>query len=267
MAGAAITYLFVPGDRPERFAKALAAGADVVVIDLEDAVSPDRKEAARGNVAEALAQGDRQACVRINAVDTPWFEQDLGILSLPGVASVMVPKAETSAALAAIRAAAPRLAIIPIVETARGLAHAAELAAGENVQRLAFGSVDFQVDLGIEGEDMELLFARSQLVLASRLAGIMAPVDGVTVDVKDAARATSDSARARRLGFGGKLCIHPSQLTPVRQAFLPDAESVRWAAGVLQAAESSGAGALTFEGKMVDKPVLDRARSIIARAS
>ena len=259
-----ITYLFVPGDRPERFEKALAAGADCVVIDLEDAVSADSKQAARKNVVGAMRSARQQVCLRINGADTGWFQEDLEVLSLPGVHSVMVPKAETPEVLGLVRNVAS-IPIIPIVETARGLANAAALAGCPNVMRLAFGSVDFQVDLGIEGDDMELLFARSQLVLASRIAGLAPPVDGVTIEVRDLMRARAEAERARRLGFGGKLCIHPAQLAPVREAFTPSAESVAWARGVLALAEGSRAGALTYEGKLVDKPVIDRARAIIAR--
>ena len=259
-----ITYLFVPGDRPERFEKALASGADVVVIDLEDAVAPESKAAARKNVERALSAGSR-ACVRINSAETPWFSEDLQILRLPGVLSVMVPKAESARVLADAGAMAPQARLLPLVETARGLGNILEIAKAPNVERLAFGSVDFQVDMGIEGEDTELLFARSQMVLASRLAGIAAPIDGVTVDVQDVAQTRSDAHRARRLGFGAKLCIHPAQLAAVREAFTPDAKAIAWAKGVLEAVASTPQGALTYEGKLVDKPVVDRARSIIAR--
>lgn len=262
-----ITYLFVPGDRPERFRKAQAAGADVVVLDLEDAVTPDHKDAARHHIADALSGGDFRACLRINGDDTPWFREDLRLLTLAGVACVMVPKAERPDTLAAVGAAIGRTTgLIPLIETARGLAEATCLAGCPNVLRLAFGSVDFQQDLGIEGDGEELLYARSQLVLASRLAAIAPPVDGVTLAVGDAAQARQDAVRARRLGFGGKLCIHPSQVAPVMQAFAPDAQAIAWARGVLAAAASSSAGALTYEGKLIDKPVIERARTLLGRA-
>ncbi|MGJ7538253.1 MULTISPECIES: HpcH/HpaI aldolase/citrate lyase family protein [unclassified Variovorax] len=261
------TYLFVPGDRPERFDKAWASGADTVVLDLEDAIAADHKAVARSCVAETLGDSARRACVRINGIDTPWFQEDLRLLSLPGVACVMLPKAEGPEALAAAAAAAKgTVHLIPLIETARGLANASRLAECRSVLRLAFGSIDFQQDLGIEGDGDELLFARSQLVLASRLAQIGAPVDGVTLAVKDAAQASQDATRARRLGFGAKLCIHPSQVAPIRQAFEPDSQTIAWARGVLAAAAATSAGALTYEGRLIDKPVMDRARAVLARA-
>jgi citrate lyase subunit beta/citryl-CoA lyase len=261
------TYLFVPGDRPDRFAKAQASGAGLVILDLEDAVAMDGKDAARGRVAEALSRGDWPACIRINGSDTPWFVDDLGLLSLPGVAAVMLPKAADIDALDVVRdAARPGVPLIPIIETAQGLAAARALGSCPGVQRLAFGSVDFQVDLGIEGDGLELLFARSQLVLASRLAGIGAPVDGVTLAVNDTAQAHADAVAARRLGFGGKLCIHPAQVAPVDEAFRPDAGTLAWARGVLQTVAGATAGALSYEGKLVDKPVVDRARAVLALA-
>jgi citrate lyase subunit beta/citryl-CoA lyase len=263
-----ITYLFVPGDRPDRFSKAFASGADLVILDLEDAVGPANKAAARAAVGDALAADGLQACVRINGADTEWFADDSSLLQLQGVAAVMLPKAEAQGDVVAVRAAAGEgVPIIPIVETGRGLAQAAMLAACAGVERLAFGSADFQLDMGIEADGEELLFARSQLVLASRLGGCAAPIDGVTLEVNDAARVRQDSLRARRLGFGAKLCIHPAQVGPVREAFLPDAQSLAWARGVLQAVASATAGALSYEGRMVDKPVLERARAILGRAS
>jgi citrate lyase subunit beta/citryl-CoA lyase len=262
-----ITWLFVPGDRPERFTKALASGAGMVVIDLEDAVAADGKEAARECVRAALADGHMRACVRINAPDTEWFDKDCQMLGQPGVAAVMLPKADSAAAVARVRAAcAGGTGIVPLIETAAGLAAAADIARCPGVLQLAFGSVDFQLDMGIEGDGMELLFARSQLVLASRLAGIAAPIDGVTLSVTDVAQVRADALQARRLGFGGKLCIHPAQVVAVHEAFSPDAKALAWARGVLEAVSSTSSGALTYEGKLIDKPVITRARALLDRA-
>jgi citrate lyase subunit beta/citryl-CoA lyase len=263
-----ITYLFVPGDRPERFQKAVASGADMVVIDLEDAVLPERKGDARGRVRDALADGSIRACVRINGTDTTWFDDDARLLSLAGVAAVMLPKAEDPARVAQLGNGLARTGVplVPIIETARGLAASEAIAACTGVQRLAFGSVDFQVDLGIEGDGEELWFARSRLVLASRLAGIAAPIDGVTLAVSDAGQATRDAVRARRMGFSAKLCIHPAQVAPVREGFMPTAHEIAWARGVIDIAGGQPLGALTYEGKLIDKPVVDRAKAILARA-
>lgn len=266
---AACAWLFVPADRPERLAKALASGADAVIVDLEDAVAEVAKRRAREQLREALGAPGARVCVRINAADTPHFEQDLALLSLPRVAAAMLPKACSVQDLSRVRAAMPHdAALLPIVESARGLAAARELARAPGVLRLVFGSVDFQQDLGIEGDDEALLFARSELVLASRLAGIGAPVDGVTLSTSDLARIHADGVRARRLGFGAKLCIHPAQIAPVREAFAPDAAALEWAHGVMQAVEAAGggAGAIRYRNEMVDRPVIERARSLLSRA-
>ena len=169
------SYLFVPADRPERFAKALASGADAVIVDLEDAVAPHAKVAARAALAQWLAGVANAArvplFVRTNAPGTEWFADDLALCGRSAaVGGVMLPKAERVADLDAVRHAAPGRALIPLIETAEGFDHLRALAGATGVQRLAFGSIDFQLDLGITGDGAELLLFRSQLVLASRLA-------------------------------------------------------------------------------------------------
>lgn len=261
------SFLFVPGNRPERFDKACAAGADAVILDLEDAVAPHGKEAARDAVRHWLQEGGR-AWLRVNGSDTPWHESDLALLGLSGVLGVLLPKAERAEELKALagftRSGTP---LVPLVETALGLWNARELASVVGVQRLAFGSVDFQVDLSIQGDGDELLFARSQLVLASRVAGVMPPVDGVTVAMEDESVLQADVARARRLGFGGKLCIHPRQVPAIQAGFRPAAADLEWARRVMEAAESAGHDAVRLDGKLVDKPVIDRARALLKEAS
>jgi citrate lyase subunit beta/citryl-CoA lyase len=258
------SFLFVPGTRPERFAKACDSGADAVILDLEDAVPPADKAAARQAVADWVTP-QRAVFVRINGVDTEWFGDDCALARLPGVAGIMLPKAERAQDIAALRAAGAR-AVLPLIETAPGFEHAKELARCEGVQRLAFGSIDFQLDLGIRGEDDELLLFRSGLVLASRLARLPAPVDGVSTAIDDAAAVTADAARARRLGFGAKLCIHPKQVPLVNAAFRPSEDEVRWARRILAAAEAAGGAAVSVDGKMVDKPVILRAQAIVEEA-
>lgn len=260
------SYLFVPADRPERYAKALASGADAVIVDLEDAVAPAAKDSARATLAAWLDGGGSQVVVRINDAASAAFAGDLAIVARPGVAAVVLPKAERLDDLARVRAAAPAAALLPLVETATGIANARALARAEGVERLLFGSIDLQLDLGIDGDGDELLAFRSELVLASRLAGIAAPVDGVCTALDDAAVLDADTRRARRLGFAGKLCIHPRQVAVVHAAFAPSAEDIAWATRVVAAAEASGAGAVAVDGKMVDRPVLLRAQGILARA-
>lgn len=255
------SYLFVPGSQPLRFDKACASGADAVIIDLEDAVAPGDKGNARAAVAAWLRPG-RRVIVRINAADTPWFEDDVALCALDGVAGVMLPKAESCDVLEALAARLPAMPILPLIESARGFHAAGQLALCPQVQRLVFGSIDFQLDLGIDGEGEELLLFRSGLVLASRLAGIAAPVDGVTVAVDAPALLDHDARRARRLGFGGKLCIHPAQLATVNAAFAPTSAALAWARKVVDAA-SGESGAFRLDGKMVDRPVVLRAQAVL----
>lgn len=267
------SLLFVPGNRADRFGKALAAGADAVIIDLEDAVAPADKAAAREAVRAWLHEGaaGRQVMLRINAAGTEWFDEDLALCASPGVAAVMLPKAESAAQVAAVMAAvmaARASAVLPLIESAAGFAAMDPIARAPGVQRLVFGSIDFQVDMGMrDALEDELLYFRSQIVLASRLAGIAAPIDGVSTAIDDASRLQTDVQRARRLGFGGKLCIHPRQVAAVHAGFAPAADEVAWAQRVLAAAADAGGAAIALDGKMVDKPVMLRAEAILREAA
>jgi citrate lyase subunit beta/citryl-CoA lyase len=262
------SYLFVPADRPERFAKALAAGADAVIVDLEDAVAPAAKTSARDAFANWLEGSSAAAVtVRLNAPQTEWFADDLRACAHPRVRALVVPKAERGDDLAFVATRAPERAVLPLIESAAGIDAVRSIAATSGVTRLVFGSIDFQADLGIEGDDDALLVFRSQLVLASRLAGLDAPVDGVTTALDDDEAITRDTARARRLGFGAKLCIHPRQVAAVNRGFLPSEAELAWAQRVLAAAEASGGAAVAVDGRMVDAPVLLRARRLIERAA
>jgi citrate lyase subunit beta/citryl-CoA lyase len=250
--------LFVPGDRPERFDKACASGADAVIVDLEDAVAAGAKTRARDAVADWLT-ADRQIWLRLNASSTHWFDDDLALARHPGVAGIVLPKVEGAddvRRLAGVRT-------IALIESARGMANVDAVAGSNGVERLAFGSIDFAVDLGIPGEGDALLLFRSRLVLASRLSGLVAPIDGVTVAIDDIAALRADAQRARSLGFGGKLCIHPKQVAIVREVFAPTASEVAWAERVVAAADAAGGAAVAVDGAMVDRPVLLRARTIL----
>lgn len=262
------SYLFVPGNRPERFAKAHAAGADAVILDLEDAVPAAEKAAARTHVSGWLSP-ERPALVRVNAVGSRWFEDDSALCRMPGVAGVVLPKAESAEdikiLLGRLGESAPSLLLL--IETARGMANASTLAKVPGVQRLLFGALDFQFDVGIPGDGEELLYFRSQLILASRLAGIPPPVDGVTATFDDLQQFRADTLRARRMGFGGKLCIHPRQVPVVNECFRPSAEEVAWAKRVLDAAAAAKGAAAAVDGRMVDRPVILRAEEILASAA
>jgi citrate lyase subunit beta/citryl-CoA lyase len=260
------SYLFVPGNRPERFDKACAAGADAVIIDLEDAVPAAQKAAARNAVAAWLAPA-KPVLLRINSTDSEWFGDDLELCKQPGVAGIVLPKAEFPEQLQQLATACPALALLPLIETAQGFYNALPLARCLGVQRLLFGSIDFQLDLGIEGDDDALLYFRSQLVGLSRLAGIQAPVDGVTTALDDPAQLQSDTQRARLLGFGAKLCIHPAQIAAVNLHFSPSREEQAWAERVLAAAEAAQGAAVALDGKMIDRPVILRAQKITVQAS
>lgn len=264
-ASVARSYLFVPGNRPERFDKACRTGADAVIVDLEDAVPPAEKDKARAALSAWLSASS-PVLVRINAAGTSWFQDDLDLCRLPGVAGIVLPKAERAEDIARImeRGAA---AILPLVESAQGMWNAHALAGAAGVQRLLFGSIDFQLDAGIDGEGEELLYFRSKLVLVSRVAGLQAPVDGVTVALDDADQLRADAMRARRLGFGGKLCIHPKQVDTVALCFAPTRQDIAWAQRVVRAAEAAGGAAVALDGRMVDLPVIRKAREILGEAA
>lgn len=258
------SLLFVPGDRPERFAKAAASGAHEVILDLEDAVAPAAKLQARDAVAAWLALG-KAAVVRINAADTPWFAEDLAMLQAAASGGLMLPKAEADA-LAHCAALLEGRHLIALLETVRGYMQLRRLAAEPGLSRLAFGSVDFGAESGIDDESDAMLAIRTQIVLESCHAGLAAPIDGVSLELSDAGLIGQHALRSRQLGFGGKLCIHPRQVAAVNTAFQPTAAEVQWAHAVLAAFEASQGAVTTVDGKMVDKPVVDRARRIAAEA-
>ncbi|WP_176054843.1 HpcH/HpaI aldolase/citrate lyase family protein [Paraburkholderia caribensis] len=261
------SYLFVPGNRPERFDKACAAGADAVILDLEDAVAPAAKSQARDAVASWLKKGGH-AYVRVNAVDTDWYEEDIAVLrrieDLPGI---VVPKAERADALASLAEEfGDGTVLLPLVETAAAFCDLNALAKSPKVERLVFGTLDFQVDTGIRGDGDELNYFRSQLTLASRIGGIAPPVDGVTASIDDAELVLRDTLRARNLGFRAKLCIHPKQLVHVHAGFRPSQEEVEWARRVMSAMQERDGSAISVDGKMVDAPVIAKARDVLNSA-
>ena len=250
------TPLFVPAHRPDRFAKAAASGADGLILDLEDAVPVADKDSARAALAVEFTA--LPVLVRVNARDTIWHDADLQAVKALRPAGVILPKAASAADVAAVQAATG-LPVLALIESAEGLAAARSIAAG-GAARLVFGSIDFCADIGAAHERDILLPVRSELVLASRLAGIAAPIDGVTVTLDDPAACEDDARHARKLGMTGKLCIHPRQIDPVRRAFLPTQAEIAWAGRVL----ASGDGAVSVDGAMVDEPVRIRARAILA---
>lgn len=259
------SLLFVPGDRPDRFATADSAGADAVVIDLEDAVAPASKAAARAHALAWLEAG-HAAVVRINAIGTAEHEEDVSAV-LSQRCAVMVPKAEDPAEFAALASRlSPGHPIIPLLETARGLLRAEQVCAVPGVVRAAFGHLDLAAELGVSpSDDRALLHARAGIVLASAAAGLTGPVDGVTTRLRDEETLRADALAAARLGFTGKLCIHPAQIGPAHEVFSPASGDLEAARRIVGASDGGSASAL--DGEMVDAPVVIRARHLLERAA
>lgn len=267
------SFLFVPGHRPERFAKALASGAEAVIIDLEDAVPLDAKATARDALLAAwsgLNAAERaRMLVRVNPPGTPWHEADLSAVArLSGLGALMLPKAEHPQQVEqAFRSSG--VPVLPLIESAEGLGQMDAIARATGVLRLGLGHIDLQADLGMRcgPDEAELAPVRLAMVVASRRAGLPSPVDGVTTATQDAEVLTADAQRSRRFGFGAKLCIHPAQVAGVHQALAPTEAECDWARRVLAAEVAAGGGAFSVDGKMVDPPVLLLARKILQTAA
>lgn len=270
------SYLFVPGDRPERFAKALGSGADAVIIDLEDAVAPAAKDNARAMLANwlgglgGLGGGAPDVWVRVNPSGSIWHDDDMALAGRSAIGGVVLPKAEN---IDDIRAVVARLAdgllLLPLIESANGVANMREIAQLDKVQRLLFGSIDLQLDLGMQcdPEESELAHFRMETVLASRLARIAPPVDGVSVALDDQPALDAAVARARRMGFRAKLCIHPRQVNGVNRGFMPDEKELAWAHRVIAAVAQGNAAAVAVDGKMIDAPVIALAQRMLDEAA
>lgn len=265
------TYLFVPGNRPERFSKALVSGADRVILDLEDAVLPVDKPLAREAIGAWISTLDGAALakvlVRINDALSPWHAEDLAWLASQPVGEVMLAKCESSDQVASVRSnMADNAQVLPLIETVRGVLSLSDIAHAPQVSRLAFGSIDYLLDLDLPRPGFALDAAATAIAMASRAAELPPPVAGVTTEL-ETERVSTDLLHARSLGFGAKLCIHPSQVSAVREALRPDDQTLAWATRVNSAWQSaSNQGAIQVDGRMVDKPVLLRAQRILALA-
>lgn len=265
-------FLFVPGTRPERFAKALDSGANGVILDLEDAVAQEDKESARNAIRTAWpafsADQKKRLVIRTNSPGSQFYSADLILAQELQVACLLIPKSESVDQINGAALVLENTAIIPMIETAVGLDRLREIANANQVLRLALGNLDLQADLGMvcDPQETELQTARYQIVLASRLAHIAPPIDGVTPSTDDLERITDDAERAKRMGFGGKLCIHPKQLPIVQAAFMPTEEEIHWAKRVIEADQASKGGAVKLDGKMIDRPVVILAKRTLAIA-
>ncbi|MFK3974002.1 HpcH/HpaI aldolase/citrate lyase family protein [Pseudomonas sp. NPDC087358] len=264
--------LFVPGSRPERFAKALAAGADAVIVDFEDAVEEPLKRQARDNLAAFLQANDQvRVWVRVNAPDHVEHAADLAFCKQrSGVAGVLLPKVESAAHVAAVwQTAKP---IWPIIESAKGLLALEQIAHAPGVERLSFGGLDLALDLnlnsGTAAAQTFLDQARMAVQLHSRGADLLPPLDGVHPAIGDPDGLQRAIRHAYDMGYGGALCIHPKQVAVIHAALAPSAEDLRWAQKVLDAsAAANGAGAFQLDGQMIDAPVMLRAQRLLALAA
>ncbi|QAA94046.1 HpcH/HpaI aldolase/citrate lyase family protein [Pollutimonas thiosulfatoxidans] len=260
--------LFVPATRPERYAKALAAGADIVIIDLEDAVAPSLKAEARRHIDDFAAQFPQaRFLVRVNDATTSWFDDDLALCAQhTGIVGLMLPKAESAEQIK--RAASIGKPVVPIIESARGVLDLSSIAAAQGVDRLSFGALDLMLQLGTRpdttGASLMLDHIRCQILLHSAAHGLAAALDGVYPDFSDAQGLTAIATQVRDMGFGGMLCIHPAQLAAVHAVFAPTPAELDWAERVVAHADESGTAAFQVDGKMVDAPVIARARRLLS---
>jgi citrate lyase beta subunit len=261
------SLLFAPGSDERKLAKALASAADAVVCDLEDAVRPADKEAARDVVAQALgvAPGGPARLVRVNAAGTPWFAGDLALAAALALDGLVLPKASPEA-VEALGADGPP--VIAIVETAMGLRTAFEIASQPRVAALLLGAVDLGAEVGLEtrADGQEILYARSKVAIDSTAAGLRGPFDVVHLDFEDEAGLEEQCRLARALGFRGKASIHPAQLETINRVFAPSDREIEWARTVVDAFEGQDEGVLAVNGTMVDRPVVERARRVLREA-
>ncbi len=278
------SFLFAPGNHPRKVEKVFDAGADAVILDLEDAVANAEKSATRATVADALARP--RPClgyVRVNALETPFAFEDFMAVVGASLDGIVLPKAESAADLLAADWLLANLErrhgldagavdLIPIIETAKGLAAAREMAtAGTRVRRFAFGAGDYTRDLGLTWTfgEAELLPARSEVVLASRLGGIEPPIDTVFIHIREAEHFRASAESALGLGFQGKMCIHPNQVADTNAAFSPDTAEVEWSKRIVdefEKAEAAGSASIQIDGYFVDYPIVEKAVATLAKA-
>lgn len=277
------SVLFTPGDRPEMLRKAADAGADVVVFDLEDAVAPARKDDARAAVHAVLSEPEFdpacEVCVRVNPAGIAADDDLAGVLGPGGsdvrLDSVMLPKVDEPGDVESLRRLLAEhdadLPVLALVETAAGVLHAEEIAAGDGTDALLFGAEDLSADIGATrtADGTEVLYAREHVVLAASATGVDA-IDTVYTDFGDVQGLAEETRFAARLGYDGKMAIHPAQVDPINDAFTPDAEEVEWAEKVLAArdeAAAEGRGVFSVDDEMIDAPLVARAERIVELAA
>jgi len=258
------TFLFSPGHRPEFFSKALNSGSKAIIIDLEDAVAPEQKVQAREYIGQFLkncaAEDLQKILIRINPIGSIFSNDDIQFIKeLNQEINLVVPKAESLDQLNQLSNQLTNLSgIIPIIESAEGIDQVKQIAKHPLVIRLALGNIDAQADLGLSCDDSEteLLPTRFAITLASRLASITPPIDGVTTDIHNLEKLIKDTQRSKRLGFGAKLCIHPKQVQTITECFTPTEHEIAYAKRVVEADKLAGGAAVQLDGKMIDRPVV-----------
>jgi len=266
------SFIFVPGSRPERFEKGARSGADAVILDLEDGVAPGDKALAREAIAREWAKVKAigiPVIVRLNAMGTAHGPTDLAwAAGLDAPAAVMLPKAEGAEAIERVHDAL-KVPVLPLIESAAGYEALKVVAKARGVCRLFLGHIDFMADTGLVCGDDEVEVAplRFAMAMATRAAGLASPVEGVTIQINDTERLHRDMKRGVRFGFGGKMCIHPSQVPVIHEALRPSEDELTWARKVLAADEASGGAAVQVDGRLVDLPVVLQARRTVARAA
>ncbi|MFE7076192.1 HpcH/HpaI aldolase/citrate lyase family protein [Streptomyces sp. NPDC057620] len=269
--GVVLTWLYVPGDRPEVVAKALAAGADVVVVDLEDAVAPDRKEYARAATAELLTERPPVPVhVRVNALDDPESIADLHALRTPAalgtLAGLRLPKVSSPAEILRTTELVPGLPLYALLESALAVEHAFAIAtAHPALHGIALGEADLRADLGVRS-DAGLDWPRSRVVVAARAAGLAPPPQSVHPDVRDLAGLAASCAHGRDLGFFGRAAIHPRQLPVIEAAYLPTPEEIETAETILGAAAGHPGAQALPDGRFIDTAVVAGAHRTLALA-
>ncbi|WP_329408856.1 CoA ester lyase [Streptomyces sp. NBC_00704] len=269
-----LTWLYVPGDRPQTVTKALGCGADVVIVDLEDAVAPDRKEYARAATAERLSEPQPVPVhVRVNALDTPFAAADLRTLAaLPGVHGVRLPKVTsphqiTRAARTASRADGAAVPLHALLETALGVEHAYAIASAHPALRgIALGEADLRADLGVRA-DAGLDWSRSRVIVAARAAGLAPPPQSVHPDIRDLDGLAVSCAHGRTLGFLGRAAIHPRQLPIIERAYLPTQQELEDAETIVKAAATDRGAQALPDGRFVDAAVVAAARRTLSLAA
>jgi citrate lyase subunit beta/citryl-CoA lyase len=263
-----VTLLYVPADREERARKAFASTADVVILDLEDAVAPSAKPSARDTAARLVSeQPDRPVQVRVNALGSPWSDADLQMVrDLPGHVGVRVPKLTSSAQVAEVVALAGPRPVHGLLESALGVEAAFEIGRAAHMASLALGEADLLADLGV-GDDSALSWCRQRLVVAARAAGLPAPVMSIYSNVRDLDGLAASCREGRRLGFAGRAAIHPRQLPVINAAFRPDPREVERAQAVVDAAataSANGIGTATLpDGSFVDHAMVAQATHML----